>query len=533
MKLIGLLLIVLLICAAVLLSIYLYSVSPSAAAKEEFFFGVSFGQETVEEAKLLIDRAKGYTNFFLINSLSITTNENALNEVSEYAVKAGLKFMVFFDLFIRRRNATFRYPWYQTWLETAKERYGDKFLGVYLFDEPGGKQIDTTTLSVNASDYSDAANRFATVLSSRMEMQYLKNLSIPVFTSDYALYWFDYLAGYDTVFVELGWDHNTIKHIALCRGAANVQGKDWGAIVTWTYYEPPYLASGPEILEEMRTAYRAGAKYVIVFNYAEDAETGKPYCILQEEHFTAMQQFWTYVRSHPEHHGQLRGRVAFVLPKDYGWGMRHLNDTIWGLWSADEKAPLIWENVNELIEKYGLQSDIVYDGGLLHGNTYEYSQLSYWNAPNLPLSPSPTPSPVYVESSSSIMDYVPAVAAVAVMAVVAAPVLMLRKRQYCITFDVTGVGRDFTGAVVIVDGKSYDRYGASFWWRSGSRHTYEFKSPIIVSRGKQYVWVSTAGLATQRTGVLTGSALGTVTGYYREVFKMGASLPWLMNHSFK
>ena len=34
-------------------------------------------------------------------------------------------------------------PWHVSWLNSTKERWGDKFLGVYLFDEPGGKQIDT------------------------------------------------------------------------------------------------------------------------------------------------------------------------------------------------------------------------------------------------------------------------------------------------------------------------------------------------------------------------------------------------------
>jgi hypothetical protein len=529
MRLIGLLLIVLLVSVTGLLSVYIYCGNLSASAKDKFFFGVSFGQETVEEAKLLIDKVKGYTNFFLINSLSVTTNETALNEVSEYAIKADLNFMVFFDMFINRRNATFRYPWQQTWLDTAKERYGDKFLGVHLFDEPSGKQIDNSTLRLrgilaNESDYSDAANRFTASLSSRMEMQYLKNISIPVFTSDYALYWFDYLAGYDTVFVELGWNQNTAKHIALCRGAANVQSKDWGAIITWTYYEPPYLASGPEILEEMRMAYGAGAKYVVVFNYAEDAETGKPCCILKEEHFTAMQQFWGYVHHDPEHHGQIKGRMAFVLPKDYGWGMRRQDDNIWGLWPADEKAPLIWENANKLIQSYGLQLDIVYDDGLLPDNMYGYSKISYWNDPSLSLSSPPTPSPTPIENPSSSMDYVSAVAAVAVIAVVVAPVLMLRKRQYCITFDVTGVGRDFTSTVIVVDGESYDRYGTSFWWTSGSRHTFEFKSPIEVNHGKQYICTCATGLATNRNGILTVSMSGTLTGNYRPVFKTSVGM---------
>jgi hypothetical protein len=59
----------------------------------EFFFGVSFGQETVEEAKLLIDKVKDYTNLFWVGSWNITTNETALNEVCDYAADAGLNFL--------------------------------------------------------------------------------------------------------------------------------------------------------------------------------------------------------------------------------------------------------------------------------------------------------------------------------------------------------------------------------------------------------------------------------------------------------
>ena len=111
--------------------------SQESSARDEFFFGVSFGQQTVAEAKVMIDKVKGYTNFFLINNWGIATNETALNEVCDYAAQAGLKFIVFFDLISR-----VAYDWHQTWLETAKERWGDKFLGVHLRDELGGKQID-------------------------------------------------------------------------------------------------------------------------------------------------------------------------------------------------------------------------------------------------------------------------------------------------------------------------------------------------------------------------------------------------------
>jgi len=324
----------------------------------------------------MIDKVKNYTNFFLINSWEIATNETALNEVCDYAAEADLKFIVFFDLISRKA-----YPWHQTWLETAKEQWGDKFLGIHLRDELGGKQIDDAPNNktvIEAADYSDAANRFISNITSSNSTVDAKSKGIPMFISDYALYWFDYLSGYDTVFVELGWNHNTTQHIALCRGAADMQSKDWGAIIVWTYYDPPYLASGTEILQDMLAAYRAGAKYVVVFNYPKYPEDN-PYGILQEEHFTAMQQFWNYVHDHPQDTNEkVDGQVAFVLPKDYGWGMRHVADNMWGLWPADEKAPLIWENMNKLIQKYGLELDIVYDDPRFNVHA-KYSTVYFWN----------------------------------------------------------------------------------------------------------------------------------------------------------
>ncbi len=33
-------------------------------------------------------------------------------------------------------------PWQIPWLDYAEEQWGDNFLGVYFFDEPGGIQLD-------------------------------------------------------------------------------------------------------------------------------------------------------------------------------------------------------------------------------------------------------------------------------------------------------------------------------------------------------------------------------------------------------
>jgi len=99
MKLIGTLLLIALLVSVVCLPIvYFYYKIKNEASEEDFFFGVSFGLNTTSEAKLLIDKVKGYTNLFVINSWDVTINKTALNEICEYAVNAEMHFMVFFDL---------------------------------------------------------------------------------------------------------------------------------------------------------------------------------------------------------------------------------------------------------------------------------------------------------------------------------------------------------------------------------------------------------------------------------------------------
>jgi hypothetical protein len=341
-----------------------------------FYFGVSFGGQTVQQAKTLIDKTRSHTNLFVIDSYDLSTNETALNEVCDYAAQSGLNFIVYFD-FVSR----VAYPWHQTWLDTAKDRWSDRFLGVYLRDELGGKQIDLQEPIKDAANYSDAANRFVNNITYSNSMIDAKNKNIKTFTADYALYWWIYKAGYDTIFAELGWEMNPVQQIALCRGAANMQGKDWGAIIVWKSYEPPYLGSAQEIYDEMVLAYSGGAKYVVVFNYPTYPESN-PYGILSEKHFGALEQFWNYVNAYPREDSG-GAEAALVLPEDYGWGMRRNKyigvDNIWGLWQEDEKSPVIWENIDKLLGKYGLRLDIIFsEDAFSFGGKYD--KVFFWNS---------------------------------------------------------------------------------------------------------------------------------------------------------
>jgi len=88
--------------------------------------------------------------------------------------------------------------------------------------------------------------------------------------------------------------------------------------------------------------------------------------------------------------------------------------------------------------------------------------------------------------------------------------------QYSVTFDQTGVGSDFTGTIVTIDGTAYsgNALPAVFWWNSNSAHTFSYASPLIVNISRQYSWASTTGLSTLQSGTLVTSGSGSVAGNY-------------------
>jgi hypothetical protein len=392
---------ILILLIATLIPIFGHIFDGKNEIPQDFFFGVSIGADTASETIAQIDKVKGYTNFLIVNSWEISTNQTALNEICWHAYKSGLSFIVFFDFIsleaLIEIEHGFGYEWHHEWVSTAKDRWGDQFLGIYIYEEPGGKQIDTGLFDEfyhqpdkqqmfdNITSYSEAAGIFVNELPKGWSFHYLQNLDIDRFVSDYALYWFDYLAGYNTVFAELGFNHSTPKHIGLCRAAARTQNKDWGTIIVWKSRtsdlgdpeQNGVYKSGPEMYKDMIDSFEAGAKYVIIFNFPTHPP-GNPYGILTEEHFSAMKQFWNYASTHPEAYGKTAGDVVYVLPKDYGWGMRRIDDNVWlPRWGPDELSPIIWEELNILIEKYGLRLDIVYDDP--HFVMEGYNEIYYSN----------------------------------------------------------------------------------------------------------------------------------------------------------
>jgi hypothetical protein len=399
-----------------------------AAEVKGTYVGVAYCGNSVEEGKLLIDKVKHYTNLFVLQSGQLQRNFELVDELGDYAVSSGLYFLPYFGTYI---ESTF-----SPWLETAKQRWGTHFLGVYYSDEAGGKMLDdyvefrntTTGDSIQKTKYGDvvlkksdgvvihyeisgiihlseptdgnndssplyatfypngtisgqisnessfktyeelmslrpfkntdeAAERF--LARDQNNIEYLSN-STNVFTSDYALYWWDYLSGYDGVLAQIGWNLTLNQQIALVRGAATLQNKDWGIVITWKYNTPPYFDTGPEILNQMRTAYESGAKYFVLFNYYEGEDN--PYGTMKDEQFQALENFWNSVVKNPEViQGSIQADTVLVLPKNYGWGMRWSEDKIWGVFEADNKTQQLWDLTQTALQNHGLKTDIVYD----------------------------------------------------------------------------------------------------------------------------------------------------------------------------
>ena len=347
----------------------------------DIFVGIDAAYEDMEEVKQLIDETSSYTNLFILGCTGITENfilgrtgitENftKLNEMCQYIYDKDMYFIVYREHFAPGTE----------WLEEAKAKWGDRFLGFYAYDEAGGWQLDLQELRVveDAENYTDAANQFVAVMSRILywyTLSYTNSTRFPLFTSDYALYWFDYKAGYDTIFAEFGWNYSRQLNVALCRGAATMHDRDWGAIVTWTYDNPPYIGSGKELYRDLILAYKNGAKYIIVFDTNENYTHG----ILEKEHLEALRRFWHYVQNNPRNSFPIRDRVAYVLPKDYAYGFRGPDDKIWGFWYADAFSDELCHKLGEMITKYEFRLDIIYDDGLEPNNTYGYSKLIFWN----------------------------------------------------------------------------------------------------------------------------------------------------------
>ncbi len=394
-------LLVLMLVLPVFLIHSLPTVSASTVSPD-VYVGVDVAYEDLVATEQLVDKISSYSNLLIIGCTGISYNVTRLNELAQYVYDRNMSFIVYTD---ERGEPS------QQWLDTARNQWGNSFLGLYVYDEPGGKQLDQAKFPTvtSANNYTDAATQYIEHTNWWLKNAYAYSPQPEFFTSDYALYWFDYKTGYNTIFAEFGWNYSRQLNVALCRGAATVQNKDWGVMIAWTYTNPPYIESGPELYNDMVLAYDNGAKYIVVFdtneNYTQD--------ILGQEHFDAMSQFWQYVQDNPRSTSALSERTAYVLPDDYAYGFRGPQDKIWGLWEADTLSTDISMSVYSLLDVCGTKLDIIYPDDQQAISSFGYGNVIYWNDqrllpadqwPNVPntLAPSPTSLPTLTPSPTPL-----------------------------------------------------------------------------------------------------------------------------------
>ncbi len=352
------------------------------------YFGVDVAFGSIAETEQVIDNVSAYTNFFVIGCTG-DYNLTRLTLISQYVFDKGLSFIVYSD----QPN----YPSSQ-WLNDSKNNWGNRFLGIYYCDEEGGKQRDQSNYPVlpqsaieNIANftYSDASQSYVSTLSWWLRTgphAIVNHFAYPteyqLFTSDYAFYWYDYVAGYDTVFDEFGvhdgWANDSQQlNIALCRGAATVQNKDWGVVITWAYNQPPYMESGPELYNDMVLAYNNDAKYIIIF----DTNANYTQNVLQQGQLDAMKQFWQYAQANPRTTTPVSDRTVYVLPEDYAYAFGGPSDKIWGLWNSDDLSVDISMSVTTLLHMDSTKLDIVYPSSTL--DSAGYKDIIYWNNTSL------------------------------------------------------------------------------------------------------------------------------------------------------
>ena len=361
---------------------------PKQTSTTQFYFGVEFAYgDQFSQLKILVDKVKDYTNLFVIGSPGISFNRTALDESAEYLYSAGLNFIILFTsfpMYDKRDDWSDDYDIFN-WMMDANQKYGDKFLGIYRFDEPGGNQLDRGQFQLinQSSSYSETAQSYVGNLSNIIKYYFEHGEPPRIFTSDYGLYWFDYASSYSTIFAEFVGNQSRFvgnqskqEIIALARGAAESFSKDWGIIVTWKYNQPPYLESGDELYSDLAQAYCTGAKYAVVFSYPNTTAYGT----LTEAHFAALQKFWNDIHNNAGIFIPSEAEVAYVLPKDYGFGFRSPNDTIWGLFPADALSQKIWADTALLLAKHYNNLNIIYDDPeIIRLTLGNYTKVYYWN----------------------------------------------------------------------------------------------------------------------------------------------------------
>jgi hypothetical protein len=101
--------------------------------------------------------------------------------------------------------------------------------------------------------------------------------------------------------------------------------------------------------------------------------------VITDEHFSVLEQFWNDITNNSTMvHGSIETEATLVLPRNYGSGMRHAEDNIWGFWGPDDKSTQVWTISPTLLDQYCLHLDIVYDDSNFQVED-QFSKVYYWN----------------------------------------------------------------------------------------------------------------------------------------------------------
>jgi hypothetical protein len=488
--------IIAIIAVSTLATIEIYKPTTAVASKKPFYIGVTYGGDSVDEAKQLVDNVKNYTNLFVLQSGPLMYDVSASEEICDYAVQSGLNVIIYGSTNSLGNNLNM--------ILSKAEQWGNHFLGLYFNDEPAGHMLDspyillsdkntsvsisrnsevtisfgnqsgiglntistqyefgivsgiitkTTTISTTTFHVHDSPPTVTNITVNGMPVVpdqtvyfpngtitystdttltyqpngqvfdendqvitnqgnisqfepyqqvwnlnpllndtdvanlYVNNLqstlssignqsSVNLFTSDYALYWFDYQGGYNTVFAELFGRQTDAQTLALVRGAADMQGKSWGVMIEPASQSPLKIQTGDQTYNELQKAYEDGAEYGVVFNYAPDSNNTAG--LLQGYQFNAIQRFWTDVVRNSKVSNNVKGQVALVLPNDYGSGLQTSTAPIWGIWPADNQSQQVWNAVQTSLAKYGSKLDIAYNDPNF-STADKYQRIIYWN----------------------------------------------------------------------------------------------------------------------------------------------------------
>jgi uncharacterized repeat protein (TIGR01451 family) len=160
--------------------------------------------------------------------------------------------------------------------------------------------------------------------------------------------------------------------------------------------------------------------------------------------------------------------------------------------------------------------DVTYkEGGITHTNVQEATTWSEWIDSGTTVTVSNPQNPINDgPGTRCTFDHYEPSASVTITS--STTITLVYKTQYYVTFGETGVGSDFAGTVVTINGTNYGVGGlpVSFWCDKGSTLSFSFASPLTVDGIKQYTWSSTTGLTNLQSDPLTVTASGSVTGNY-------------------